>query len=65
MSMYWKSIVAAVAAAGAVIAAVTNDVNNALADNSITTAEWWFIGIAVVNAVGVYAKANTAPVRHG
>ena len=63
LANYWKTVVAVVAAVGAVVAAITNDVNNALADNSVTSAEWWFIGIAVVNAVGVYAKRNVPPIR--
>lgn len=61
LSHYWKTIVSVVFAAGAVVTAVTNDVNVALEDNSITYAEWWFIGLAIANAIGVYFKRNTPP----
>ena len=51
LAAYWKAIVA-------VVGAVAVVVQTALTDGTITRAEWVTIAIAVVTAVGVYAKAN-------
>lgn len=52
MSKYWKGIIAVV---GAGVAAV----QLALTDGKLDKAELVTIGIALLTAIGVYAKANT------
>lgn len=51
MSKYWKTIVAVIG-----VAAVA--VQTALTDGKVDRAELVTIGIAVLTAIGVYAKAN-------
>lgn len=51
LSPYFKSIAAALGAAGIAVQA-------ALTDGEITTAEWLTIGIAVLTALGVYQVEN-------
>jgi len=54
VSRYAKSIVAAAVAGLTVLAA-------ALTDDTITTAEWVQIAVAVLGAIGVYAVPNRPP----
>jgi len=61
MSRYWKTIIAVINVVVQFINAITNDIENALADDTIVGNEWLIIGVSVLTAIGVFAKANTPP----